>query len=141
MVKIGVPRGSPSLGHVAPYYLPRKKPRVKTSFVHGQPLSHCHVSTVATSAATDALLTSPPGATCHPSNGDTCHLPIGQNACQKCQKCVTRGTLWCRHVSCTDGHVGLYGCPVSSTASATSAVRPAQSAHFFYLFGDSNRSR
>jgi hypothetical protein len=50
-------------------------------------------------------------ATCHPSNGDTCHFQIGQTVLRKCQKCMTRVTPRSCHVSCTDRPRMLYGLP------------------------------
>jgi hypothetical protein len=39
-----VPRGSPSLGHVAPFHCSGKMPRVATLLVHHQPITDRHIS-------------------------------------------------------------------------------------------------
>jgi hypothetical protein len=95
--------------HVTSVALPRQLPR--------------HFRTIhVISRATYELLTSS-RATCHPSSGDTCHLGIGPTVRPKCQNCLTRVTLWCCHVSCTDLPRHRTDLPRVSPGPATSPVR------------------
>jgi hypothetical protein len=75
-------------------------------------------------------------ATCHPFNGDTCHLGIGPTVRPKFQICLTRVVSWRCHMSPSGfATCCLYGPTMSTYEHAmlvsVQTVRTTQSAIFF----------